>query len=476
MKKILLAAAGFALLATACKKQDDVLVNDRNSLAGLAKITTLGVDTIGGVINSGDTVKLWSDTLYKLDAKLYVKSGGVLWIQAGTRIEGIKKIGGANAVGIIVTRGGKIYAMGTAQKPIVMTANTYPNAAPGDWGGVVILGSAICNKVEPTIEGVNLPTLPPGVDVHYGGANDADNSGIFQYVRIEYAGALLTPDNELNALTCGGVGSGTSINHVQAIYGADDGFEFFGGRVNCDHLISFACNDDQFDFDFGFRGRMQFLVGVISETIPGVVGAGSLYSANPNGIECDNDATGSNDAPRTWPVISNMTLVGAKDAATAHNMHLWFGNQWRRNSAFTLRNSVIIGYDTTINLTSAGTIATIPNPQANNNTALTNFRAVYTIAFTKGITNAATNTSANKLYISPDGNLRDPLVNNSKMLINPYPLDPNALSSGLEPKWSSLLTGANFSNTVGFQAVPFKGAVGQFANNWLYESWVDFTP
>lgn len=472
MRKILLAAAGVAMLATACKKENQILDNGTRTGSALAKTTSLGIDTIGGVVNTGDTLKLWSDTLYYLNAKLYVKSGAVLQIQAGTRIEGIKKSTPAQAVGIIITRGGKIFAMGTAQKPIVMTAQTYPNAAPGDWGGVVIMGNAVTNQTNPAIEGIDAATAPAGVDINFGGSNDADNSGIFQYVRIEYAGALVSPNNELNGLTCGGVGSGTSINHVQAIYGADDGFEFFGGKVNCDHLISYACNDDQFDFDFGFRGRMQFLVGVISETIPGVTGAGNLYSANPNGIESDNDATGSANTPRTWPVISNMTLVGAKDKTTANSMHLFFGNQWRRNTQFTVFNSIIIGYDSSVNLTSTGTINHIALANTNNNP----WKYNYTISFTKAMTNATPLTTYNKDYISTDGNLRAPANANSKMLVNPFPLDPNALSAGLEPRWNTLLSGAKFTGLAGFQIVAFKGAVGTFANNWLYESWVDFTP
>ena len=474
MKKILLGAAAIAMFAAACKKESH-MVNPMDRKA-LAKTTWTGIDTIGGVIESGDTLKLWSDTLYYLNSKLYVKENAVLWIQAGTRVLGIKKQTPAEATAIVITRGGKIYANGTAQKPIVFTAATFPNAAPGDWGGIVILGKAITNQANPTIEGINLPTLPQGVDVNYGGNDDADNSGVFQYVRIEYGGALVSPNNELNALTLGGVGAATNINHVQTIYGADDGFEFFGGRVNCTHLIAYANNDDQFDFDFGFRGRLQFIVGVIAEQIPGV--ATGLYSANPNGIECDNDGTGTNATPKTWPIISNMTLVGAKDSTTANSLGLLYGNQWRRRAKFTVRNSIIMGYKRIADFTSDSTIAHMHKKKANGTPDANNFdwRGNITIGFKETYSNVTTLPLTNSNYLSTNANLRDPANVNSQLLVNPFPLDPNALPSGLEPKWSTAKTGAKFDKLTGFQIVPFRGAIGNFANNWLFESWVDFTP
>ncbi len=480
MKKIGLALSAVAIIAASCQKESQILGN--RNLQPLGKTTTLGNKTIGGVVNTGDTLKLWSDTTYKLDSKLYVDSGAVLWIQAGTRIEGVKKQTPSEATAIIVTAGGRIYAMGTASKPIIMTAQTYPNATPGDWGGLVLLGNAGINQTtRQQIEGINGASVPAGIDIHYGNpgniTTDGDNSGIVQYTRIEYAGAAIAPNNELNGLTCGGVGAGTLLTHIEVIYGADDGYEWFGGRVNGDHLISYANNDDQFDFDFGFRGQLQFLVGVISTSIPGITGASNLYSANPNGIESDNDASGSSLTPQTKPNISNLTLVGAKDQATAQSMHLYFGHQWRRNTAFVVRNSIIIGYDTSVNLTSTGTIATMNGITAGANP----WRYNVTMAFTKNMTNAtAVTTIGNKDLISADGNLRTPGTATTGILVNPFPTDPNALTNGLEPKWATVTTGAKFdgtaSSTSGFSVVKFKGGVGNGADNWLYESWVDFTP
>jgi hypothetical protein len=460
MKKILFGATAMALLATACKKEAQLIDGkDSGSYGNLAKTTVLGIDTIGGVVESGETLHLSSDTLYYLNAKLFIKDGGTLTIDAGTRIEGIKKSTPQDAVAIVVTRGGKIYSNGTANKPVIMTAQTYPNAVPGDWGGVVLLGKAPNNQpTNPVIEGIDGTSVPAGVDINYGGNLPNDNSGVITYTRIEYAGALVSPNNELNGLTCGSVGNGTTLSHIETIYGADDGYEWFGGNVNSDHLVSYANNDDLFDFDFGFTGRLQFCVGVINSSVP--------YSANPNGIESDNDAAGSSFTPRTQPSISNMTLIGQQTKAQAQALHLFFGNQWRRNTSMILRNSLVMGYDTCINLTSAGTIASGSNPA--------NIKANVLQAFT-AICIGATLGTTNKQYIVPSANQYDATASHI-LLANPFPAAPNALITGLEPKASFLKTGANFAGLAGFQVVPFKGAVGNFADNWLLENWVDFTP
>ncbi len=187
---------------------------------------------------------------------------------------------------------------------IVFTSNE-ATKAPGDWGGIVLLGRARTNQntasSSPTIEGVALPTLPAGIDVTYGSNTDANNtesSGTLQYVRIEYAGAAIAANNELNSLTFGGVGSGTIVDHIEAAYGADDSFEFFGGTVSPKYLVSLNTNDDIFDFDFGYNGSLQFILGVRR--------SGFVY-ADANGIESDNDANTSNLLPRTQAKISNMT-------------------------------------------------------------------------------------------------------------------------------------------------------------------------
>lgn len=483
MNKFILGAAALTMFAAACNKDAQIASNEQksSSLAN-AKTTYSGFDTLGGVINTGDTVRLSSDILHYLNAKLYVK--GVLIIEAGTRIEGIKKSTPQQATAIIVCRNGKIYANGTVNKPIIMSANTYPNATPGDWGGVVLIGNGVTNRATATaIEGIDQPTLPAGVttaDISYGGPTGNvvnDNSGRFQYVRIEYAGAAIAANNELNAFTAGGVGNATVVDHVMSSLGADDGFEFFGGNFNPSYLVSFACNDDQFDFDHGFRGRIQFALGYIVPTLP------TGYSADPNGIESDNDGTGTAATPLTLPNISNLTLVGTQTEALNTQAGILYGARFRRGSAYLLRNSLIMGYKTGINLDPPAS----GNP-TNDTSALRAKSISYTVfsTFTKAINgNKVAPGSGNKYYdvdsMATVGNFvansnRYSASSTGVFLANPFPAGVNALVAGLEPVSTAVKAGANFTGTLGFQTVTFKGAVGNLSDNWLIENWVDFTP
>jgi hypothetical protein len=197
--------------------------------------------TLTGTINT--TTTLTSDKVWTLKGYVYVTDGAKLIIQPGTTI--ISDIAEKGA--LIIERGAQILAEGTSVKPIVFTSGkAVGERTPGDWGGVVLLGRATTNRTsEPTIEG--------GIGRPYGGTNDLDNSGILRYVRIEYAGIAAMPNSEINALTLGGVGSGTIIENVQTIYANDDAFEFFGGTVNAKNLYAFATADDDFDFDFGYH-------------------------------------------------------------------------------------------------------------------------------------------------------------------------------------------------------------------------------
>jgi hypothetical protein len=212
--------------------------------------------------------------------------------------------------------------MGTAAKPIVFTSGkAVGQRNPGDWGGIIILGKAKTNRsTEPTIEG--------GVGKNFGGTVDNDNSGTLKYVRIEFAGIASQPNSEINGLTLGGVGSGTTIEYVQVAYGNDDAFEIFGGTVNAKYLVAYATADDDFDFDFGYSGRIQFGVALRD---PSVVDPGDAG----NGIECDNDGTGTNATPATRPVLSNFTFVGPNVDNTASKNHN-YANRFRRATNFVL--------------------------------------------------------------------------------------------------------------------------------------------
>lgn len=281
------------------------------------------VTTLTGNINQ--TTTLTSDKVWTLKGYVYVTDGAKLIIQPGTKI--ISDLAEKGA--LCIERGAQIIAEGTSQKPIVFTSgNAEGQRSPGDWGGIVILGRATTNRSsEPTIEG--------GVGRPYGGTNDLDNSGILKYVRIEYAGIAALPNSEINALTLGGVGSGTIIENVQTIYANDDAFEFFGGTVSPKNLYAFATADDDFDFDFGYRGSVS---NGIAKRDPQFVDNGDAG----NGIECDNDGTGSSAQPFTNPILSNMVLVGPNSSTSLPNHNL--GLRWRRSTRFNITNSIIAGW------------------------------------------------------------------------------------------------------------------------------------
>ena len=279
--------------------------------------------TLSGNINA--TTTLTSDKVWTLKGYVYVTDGAKLIIQPGTTI--ISDISEKGA--LCIERGAQILAEGTSSKPIIFTSGKpVGERTPGDWGGIVILGRAKTNRTsEPTIEG--------GIGRPYGGTNDLDNSGVLRYVRIEYAGIAAMPNSEINALTLGGVGSGTILENIQTIYANDDAFEFFGGTVNGKNLYAYATADDDFDFDFGYTGT---ITNGVSKRDPQFVDSGDAG----NGVECDNDGTGSLSQPYTHPKLFNMILVGPNVSTALANHNL--GLRFRRATQFTMKNSIVWGW------------------------------------------------------------------------------------------------------------------------------------
>ncbi len=264
---------------------------------------------------------------YKLNGWAYVIDGVTLTIEAGTIIRGDK----ANKAALIVERGGKLIANGTVSEPIIFTSNQAAGSRTyGDWGGVILCGKAKVNKVEPQIEG--------GPRSHYGGTDDTDNSGSLKYVRIEFPGIAFQPDKEINGLTFGGVGSGTTIDYIQVSYSGDDSYEWFGGFVNCKHMIAFRGWDDDFDTDYGYRGMVQFGVGLRD---PAIADPGS----GSNGFESDNDGNGSGDTPITQAIFSNISMFGPLVTPnTTVNDNYKRAMHLRRNSAINIFNTIFGGY------------------------------------------------------------------------------------------------------------------------------------
>ena len=230
---------------------------------------------------------------YVLKGWVYVAEGAELTIEPGTVIKGDKQTKSS----LIVERGGRIIAQGTATAPIVFTSGEVAGERrPGDWGGLILCGRAQNNQGEMQIEG--------GPRSKHGGQENADNSGVLSYVRIEFAGYPFNTDQEINGLTLGSVGSGTTIDHVQVSYSNDDSFEWFGGSVNCRHLVAYHGWDDDFDTDNGFSGNVQYGLAVRNARI--------ADKSQSNGFESDNNASGSDASPFTTATFSNITFIGPK--------------------------------------------------------------------------------------------------------------------------------------------------------------------
>ena len=325
--------------------------------------TTVYPTTITTVSADITTNTTWSGVV-KLMNKVYVKNNATLTIAPGTIIRGDKLTQGT----LIITRGAKIMADGTESNPIVFTSNEAVGARnEGDWGGLVILGLAKNNQPGGVafIEGI-----VPTTDSQYGGNFDNDNSGILKYVRVEFAGIALEPNKEINGITFGSVGNGTVVDYVQVTLSGDDSFEWFGGTVNCKHLIAYRGLDDDFDCDFGFRGKVQFALSIRDK---------DLYDApgDSNAFECDNDAAGSTAQPKTRPIFSNVTLVGAKgNGTTALPTGEKFEKAFRlrRNSAVSVLNSLVTGWEKGLSIEGTPVVANLNgDTMVFVNNILTNF-------------------------------------------------------------------------------------------------------
>jgi hypothetical protein len=287
-------------------------------------VTTRQAGTVAGLLNTNITASrtLFADTVYTLQGFIQVANGATLTIQPGTRILGDFATEGSS---LFITRGARIDAQGTASNPIVFTSSRpVGQRAPGDWGGLIIIGNGIINKTGSiTIEGTGNSAANPA-QIYSGGTSNTDNSGILRYVRVEFAGYATAPNQELNTFTFAAVGSGTRLEFLQASAGLDDHFEFFGGAVDGRNWVSYDAGDDHFDMSEGYVGRLQFLIGYQSRIIPPRQGAVGLPSNDPQGIEndgCDGAGCtgGQNATPLTIPVVANFTLVGV---GTANNVTL----------------------------------------------------------------------------------------------------------------------------------------------------------
>ncbi len=451
---------------------------------------------------------------YFLKGQVFIPTGVTLTIPAGTVIKGDK----ATKATLIVQPGGKLIANGTVDKPIVFTsAQGIGERDRGDWGGVVMLGNAFVNQTAlPKIEGIQ-PDQSFG-NITSPTTNANENSGSLKYVRIEYAGIELTPNNETNSLTMGGIGSGTTVEYVQVSFGGDDGYEWFGGTVNAKYLVSHSTWDDDFDTDFGWSGNVQFGLVVRNPFFADQSGSNAFESdnqGNGNAIAALCDATSSSAGSATGctrGVFSNITVLGPREtnsrsiSANYQNaMHI------RRRSAISIFNSFFSGFRVGLRIDDDGTyynLAQGHGKHANNvlsvpgNVGAATSSTAAEALYATGIKFAAANDGSIDAALSSGGNAV-PIENYWKAAngelknittttpvsdlgisanlfwagqnATNYPSNPNfALVAGVAGA-NNLNSGAAFADAklTGFTSTTFRGAFG--ATDWT-DGWAEFQP
>lgn len=360
-----------------------IIATDNQSMSSTPVTFTITVgDPVVTLQGNLTTQTLDASKVYLLKSQVFIPDGVTLTIPAGTVIKGEK----ATKAALIVRPGGKLVANGTASNPVVFTSNQgVGERDKGDWAGIIVLGKAFVNQSgQVAIEGIS-PQVYYGVKYQSADAvatpatNADDNSGVLKHVRIEYAGIELTPNNETNSLTMGGVGNGTEIDYVQVSYGGDDGFEWFGGTVNGKHLISQATWDDDFDTDFGWSGNVQF--GLV------VRYPFAADQSESNAFESDNQGNGNEifsggTSGTPWctnterggctsGVFSNITVLGPRDLTNTGSgssrsisgnyrnaMHI------RRRSSISIFNSYFSGFRIGLRIDDAGTLGNITSGNA----------------------------------------------------------------------------------------------------------------
>lgn len=424
---------------------------------------------------SGDlaTQTLTADKDYLIRGQAFVRDGQVLTIAPGTVIKGDKATRGT----LIIDKGGKIDAVGTATDPIIMTSSQPAGIRDrGDWGGLVILGRANTNQDQPAIEGIT-PAVTFGS--FQSSADDNESSGTLRYVRVEFAGIELTPNNETNSITMGGVGRGTEMEYNMVSFGGDDGFEWFGGTVNGRYFISHAMWDDDFDVDYGWSGNVQYGIAIRYTSFADQSGS--------NGFETDNGPNDNDVTPYTNGVFSNITVLGPiKTGTSVSNGNFQHSIDLRRRTALRITNSVFAGFPRGVRMNQPSVVDQYQSGNGvltNNILVATNNSATYQAG--SGVDVATVQSiweATNETIEGPASDAThqmvgiDPDLFFGSRVTNDYPSNPNfAVTSGM------MATGASFDNAIFnepnragyFDVVNFRGAFG--ATNWA-AGWAEFDP
>lgn len=311
-----------------------VLSRPTEILSESGAVATAYTTATGDMINASTV--LTCDKIWRIKKKTYVGNNQDLYIEPGTIIK-TDDNAGTNANALIISRGGQIWANGSESCPIIFTTTadpvdgTYPITNRGKWGGLLILGRAFNNVatgdskdgvgVSPAITGTDGVGAIEGLDpldsrnwygMPHGSELADDNSGVLRHVSLRHGGELLSTANEINGLTLGSVGSGTTIEHIEVVGNLDDAFEFFGGTVNARYLIGMHCDDDYIDYDQGYTGKIQFMYG-----LQGPDNGGGALNQGDNGIECDGDDGPGNTYAKSNPTIYNVTIISRQLASPA---------------------------------------------------------------------------------------------------------------------------------------------------------------
>lgn len=425
-----------------------------------------------------------SDNIYQLNGFVYIR-GATLTIQPGTIIKGggrdVDPSGQQRGGTLIIEAGSKIDARGTATNPIVFTSNKPAGQRGyGDWGGIVIIGKAPHNRASnAAIEG--------GISGQFGTFNEpADNSGAMQYVRIEFPGIALTANNEINGLSLYGVGSGTTMDHIQISYSGDDSFEWFGGNVNMKYLIAHRGFDDDWDTDWGYSGNVQYALALRDPNVADV--------SRSNGFESDNFAGTGQPAtapnvglPLTSAVfanVSNFVFSGTPNSANTSGGSGAYqaGIHIRRNSNISIFNSLLAGYPVGLLLDNGNSGGT--GTLANMNAGTLQLRGVVIANTLSGsavlgdnLTNTGITTAQAQTFFSTAAfaNVIIPSDQIATLLLNPSSFNlttPNFLPGTGSPLLTGAIWDGKGANTF-FDKVTYRGAFG--TTNWT-QGWANWDP
>jgi hypothetical protein len=443
LTRIVLGLAGAAALA--------LVPGVRMSADQAPPVNVPGIDkpviVVTGDVGANET---WTNAnYYVLRGAVFVREGSTLTIQAGTRV-----IGESGSVGaLVVERGGRLNAIGTATAPIVFTSDQpIGQRGRGDWGGIIINGRAPINFGSGEAAGEG----DTGV---YGGDNPNDSSGTLSYVRVEFAGIEFSPDNELNGIAFQAVGRGTQVDHIQSHLSRDDALEWFGGTVDGKYLVMSGAADDGLDWTFGWSGRVQF--------------AAILQRGDDadNAIEADNNEFNNNVGPRSHPQLYNVTICGDPAGIGSEVQR---GGNLRRGTAFTIRNFLITGMRQGFQIETTNTATT---GQVDNGTSQMGAGASWNNLNAQGVVTPANAMHASVMTYMSTGRFPNIILNQAAGL-NSAACNASIVNPNLQPPLASLAGGQlapiTPPNDGFFEVTTYVGAVPPApASNWM-DGWTSF--